>query len=52
MVALLMAQYAEQVQSIGVLLFPREQLLIQPSRSSELTRLVHFDSGRQNVWHV
>jgi hypothetical protein len=49
LVALLMAEHAKQVQGIGVLLLASQHLPIEPVSRSQLSGLMHFNSGRQNV---
>ena len=51
MVALLMAQHAEQVQRIGVVFFTGQQLLVQASGWGKLPALVQADRRRQHVVH-
>ena len=50
-VALLMAQHAEQVQGVGVLLFLRQDLLIQLGSRTQLAALVHLKRGCQEILH-
>ncbi len=49
--ALLMRQNAEKMQSVGVLSFLRQHLLIQPSRPRQLALLVQFHGSSQKVLH-
>ena len=49
MVALLMTEHTEQVQSVGVFFFVLDDLLIQLRSLTYLSGLVHFKGSRQKV---